>query len=305
MNTLRKLKKLRENNNLTPKEQILSSYILNNVKRIPQLSMEQLANNCNTSTGTIQRLIQKLNLEGFTDFKQKLLKNNFKSNDSINIDINNLNKRNNPYTHLVKKIADKSQEQIIETIKNNFHKDENSFLNNIYSKFLNNAENIIIFDNNNGFGYQLSQLLFKQNYFNKYSNSIKEVEETIDCSAKALKRKKEILECRFKENLEVFKMIDFSLLFSKENFLNNLLIIISMDNYNDNTEKLAKKANENDFNIIIFHNEEQKGLIENSLYDMEVNLGKTVSIKEKKYQSKQLKLQLFLELMELFYKENN
>lgn len=304
MSIIKELKQLRENNKLTPKEQILASYILDNIKKAPQLNMEELANNCETSTGTVQRLVQKLNLEGFTDFKQRLLKDTFQSNSSINIDITNINEKDSPYQYLFKKITDRSQDQILKVINDSLYEVENWYLNELYFKYLEDADNIIIFDYDDNFGYSLSQLLLNQNYFNKYSTSIQKTEKILECSFQTLKRKKKILESRFKENMEVFNMIDFSLLFSKDNFFNNLLIITSIEQYDDKIENLVKKANDMDFNVLIFYNGEHKSLIENSLYDMSLNLGWTISVKERNYESKQLSPQLFLEAMNIFHQDN-
>lgn len=304
MSIIKELKQLRKNNKLTPKEQILASYILDNIKKVPQLNMEELANDCDTSTGTVQRLVQKLNLEGFTDFKQRLLKDNFQSNSSINIDITNINQNDSPYQYLFKKITDKSQDQILKVINDSLYEMENWYLNELYFEYLEDADNILIFDYDDNFGYSLSQLLLNQNYFNKYSTSIQKTEKILECSFQTLKRKKKILESRFKENMEVFNMIDFSLLFSKDNFFNNLLIITSIEQYNDKIENLVKKAKDMDFNVLIFYNGEHKSLIENSLYDMSLNLGWTISVEEKNYESKQLSPQLFLEAMNIFYQDN-
>ncbi|MFW5795190.1 MAG: MurR/RpiR family transcriptional regulator [Bacillota bacterium] len=304
MSIIKELKQLRKNNKLTPKEQILASYILDNIKKVPQLNMDELANNCDTSTGTIQRLVQKLNLEGFTDFKQRLLKDNFHSNSSINIDITNINQSDSPYQYLFKKITDKSQVQIIKIINESIYGDKNGYLNELYFEYLEDADNIVVFDYDDNFGYSLSQLLLKQNYFNKYSTSIKKTEKILESSFQTLKRKKKILESRFKESMEVFNMIDFSSLFSKNNFFNNLLIITAIEQYNDKIENLVKKANDMDFNVLIFYNGDHKSLIENSLYNMSLNLGGTISVKEKNYESKQLSPQLFLEAMNIFYQDN-
>lgn len=58
---------------MTPQEQVVASYILENMKIIPALSAQGLAEQSFTSKATVVRLCQKLDFSGFQEFKLQLL----------------------------------------------------------------------------------------------------------------------------------------------------------------------------------------------------------------------------------------
>ena len=67
------LKKCRDNNELFPKiEVIIANFILDNHKIIPDLSIKELAQRCNTSTSTISRFCKDLNCRNFATFKKEM-----------------------------------------------------------------------------------------------------------------------------------------------------------------------------------------------------------------------------------------
>ena len=65
--------KLQEQSDLTPQEQVVASYILENMKIVPSLSAQGLAEQSFTSKATVVRLCQKLGFSGFQEFKLQLL----------------------------------------------------------------------------------------------------------------------------------------------------------------------------------------------------------------------------------------
>ena len=73
------LKKCRDNNELFPKiEVIIANFILDNHKIIPDLSIKELAQRCNTSTSTISRFCKRINGSDFKTLKEECrIYNNF------------------------------------------------------------------------------------------------------------------------------------------------------------------------------------------------------------------------------------
>ena len=65
--------KLQEQSDLTPQEQVVASFILENMKMIPSFSAQGLAGKSFTSKATVVRLCQKLGFSGFQEFKLQLL----------------------------------------------------------------------------------------------------------------------------------------------------------------------------------------------------------------------------------------
>lgn len=65
--------KLQEQSDLTPQEQVVASYILENIKIIPSLSAQGLAEQSFASKATVVHLCQKLGFSGFQEFKLQLL----------------------------------------------------------------------------------------------------------------------------------------------------------------------------------------------------------------------------------------
>lgn len=65
--------KLQEQSDLTPQEQVVATFILENMKLVPSLSARGLAEQSFTSKATVVRLCQKLGYSGFREFKLQLL----------------------------------------------------------------------------------------------------------------------------------------------------------------------------------------------------------------------------------------
>lgn len=67
------LEKLKDEANFTSHEKEVAHYILENLEKIPELSTAQLAQANYTSKATVVRLIRKLGLPGYQEFKLKLV----------------------------------------------------------------------------------------------------------------------------------------------------------------------------------------------------------------------------------------
>lgn len=302
---IRKLKELKNNDMLTPKEELLSDFILNNTQKAAELNMENLADQSETSTGTILRLTQKkMNLKGFREFKQKLIKEVSQNQTIPNINIDTIKKEGNPYQYMLNKITEVSQKNIFSIIEESAYGKKNIYLDLIYNEYLKNSDGIIVFDYHNDFGFSLSKLLSKQNYLNYYESSIHQCQNLIDQLENNLNRKKNVLKNNFKEHFDSFKMIDFSPLFEKDTFLNNLLIITAIEEYNDQIEKLAKKAKKNNFDVILFHSQDSQNKIDNQLYNMRLNLGSNISFENLVYNDITIAPYIFLNGMSLYFQDN-
>lgn len=302
---IKKLKKLKDNNELTPKEELLSNFILNNTQAAVGLNMENLAEQSGTSTGTILRLTQKkMQLKGFSEFKQKLIKEVSQNQSIPSININDINEEDNPYQYMLKKITEVSQKNIFSLIKESAYGIKNIYLNEIYNDYLEKSEGIVVFDFHNDFGFSLSKLLTKQNYLNYYENSIHQCHNLIGQLENNLNRKKRVLKNNFKDHFDSFKMIDFSPLFEKDTFLNNLIIITAIEEYNDQIENLAKRAKNNNFKIILFHSQHSKNKIDENLYDLKVNLGSNINFENTGYTDITIAPYLFLNAMSLYFQDN-
>lgn len=301
---IRKLKELKNNDELTPKEELLSDFILNNTQKAAELNMENLADQSETSTGTILRLTQKkMNLKGFSEFKQKLIKEVSQNQTIPSININKIKKEDNPYQYMLKKITEVSQKNIFSLIEETAYGTENIYLDLIYNEYLEKSEGIVVFDYHNDFGFSLSKLLSKQNYLNYYQSSIHQCQNLIDQLENNLNRKKRVLKNNFKEHFDSFKMIDFSPLFEKDTFLNNLLIITAIEEYNDQIENLAKKAKNYNFKIILFHSQDSKNKINDQLYDLKFNLGSNINFENFGYDDTTIAPYLFLNGMSLYFQD--
>ncbi|RCW52485.1 MurR/RpiR family transcriptional regulator [Halanaerobium sp. ST460_2HS_T2] len=302
---IKKLKELKNNDELTPKEKLLSNFILNNTQKAAELNMENLADLSETSTGTILRLTQKkLNLQGFSEFKQRLIKEVSQSQTIPNININDIKKEDNPYQYMLKKITEISQKNIFKLIEESAYGTDNFYLNEIYNEYLEKSEEIVVFDYHNSFGFSLSKLLSKQNYLNYYESSIHQCQNLINQLENNIIRKKRVLKNNFKDHFDSFKMIDFSPLFEKETFLNNLLIITAIEEYNDQIENLAKNAKNNDFKVILFHSQDSKNKIDTQLFDLKINLGSNINFENFGYTDMTIAPHLFLNGMSLYFQDN-
>lgn len=66
------IKKYRDNNEFFPKiEVIITNYIWDNHKIIPNLSIKELAQRCNTSTSTVSRFSRRINSSDLKTLKEK------------------------------------------------------------------------------------------------------------------------------------------------------------------------------------------------------------------------------------------
>lgn len=64
--------KLQSKSSLTSNEERIADYILINIDKIPQTTMEELAQNTYTSHSAIVRFAKKMGYDGFKEFKQAI-----------------------------------------------------------------------------------------------------------------------------------------------------------------------------------------------------------------------------------------
>lgn len=114
------LKKCRDNNELFPKiEVIIANFILDNHKIIPDLSIKELAQRCNTSTSTISRFCKRINGSDFKTLKEECrIYNNFLEEKEIVKPTNQRTLNESYITDLFKAMKETSQANDIEKIKN-------------------------------------------------------------------------------------------------------------------------------------------------------------------------------------------
>lgn len=115
------LKKCRDNNELYPKiEIIIANYILDNHKIIPDLTIKELAQKCNTSTSTISRFCKRINNSDFKTLKEDCrIYNNFLEEKEIVKFNNNQRTLNGRYlSDIFKAIEETSQLNNVIKFKN-------------------------------------------------------------------------------------------------------------------------------------------------------------------------------------------
>lgn len=73
---------------LTPKEKVVADYILDNPQNLIDLSVKELAENSNSSTGAVIRLFKKLNYESYNKMKLDMVKSDLKEEEISSFIIN-------------------------------------------------------------------------------------------------------------------------------------------------------------------------------------------------------------------------
>src|SRR5699024_6265020 len=107
------INKLREKNNFTSSDLVLSQYILNNTEIVLSMSIYQLSKNTHISTAGIVRFCKKCETNGFKDFKINLARDYEQKLLTIeNVDANTpFSKNDDPLT-----VSSKISRLSIETI---------------------------------------------------------------------------------------------------------------------------------------------------------------------------------------------
>lgn len=113
MNILKKIEQ--SYNTLATKERDIAMYIINNPKVVQSITITQLAENTNTSIGSITRFCKRMECKNFSDFKLQMAIINANSSNKKNSDNNDntLNEVNMFYREVINKNIESLDEKII------------------------------------------------------------------------------------------------------------------------------------------------------------------------------------------------
>lgn len=282
-----KIKNLLKEKKLTPKEIHIARYIINNVNEAAELNLQELAEKSNTSTGTVLRFSQqKLNLSGFSELKERLIEEKSVNSYGKETEVDFEEEQSNLYKNITAKILNKSFENITNIIEDYIHEMPASDIVYIYDAFLEQYDNLVIFDQKNEFGHMLSNLLNKQNFIHHYENDLE-----------LLKNKLESCKNNLNQKLTIIKEISTNNNFEKikSYFPENKLIIINFNN-DKSINQLVNAAKNSGFTILLITNKE----IKNKNYEHTINIGDT-KINHLFNSIKTVTPYLFLDLMSVYW----
>ncbi|MFW6009577.1 MAG: MurR/RpiR family transcriptional regulator [archaeon] len=282
-----KIKNLLKEKKLTPKEIHIARYIINNVNEAAELNLQELAEKSNTSTGTVLRFSQqKLNLSGFSELKERLIEEKSVNSYGKETEVDFEEEQSNLYKNITAKILNKSFENITNIIEDYIHEMPASDIVYIYDAFLEQYDNLVIFDQKNEFGHMLSNLLKKQNFIHHYENNLE-----------LLKNKLESCKNNLNQKLAIIKEISTNNNFEKikSYFPENKLIIINFNN-DKSINQIVNAAKNSGFTILLITNKE----IKNKNYEHTINIGDT-KINHPFNSIKTVTPYLFLDLMSVYW----
>ena len=295
---LNRIKQMKGKDVFTTKEEIVADYVLQNSEEIIDLTLRELAKITETSTGTVLRLVQKdLGFSGYSEFKQKLIQE--LSSNAFIIDTSFRDVYSDNIYKNVISMGMNSAYKNLENIIDFKYDDKSDLMKVLYEEFLENAYNTLIFDTEVEYGGSLNKTLLGQNYLSNYVESIKEAKKRIlnlkKCMIKERKRLTTILNS-YKSISDRNKSE-----ISKRTFRNNLLMVISMNDYNSRLEDVVELANNNDFATLLLYSEHTKHLMDEDYYDFSINVGKLLNYNLGEGIKEKITFYLFLEYMRIYF----
>ncbi|MFW5891670.1 MAG: MurR/RpiR family transcriptional regulator [bacterium] len=223
---------------LTPKERRVGEYIVNNKKEARELNMQGLADESETSTGTVLRFAKEvLGLSGFTEMKNEIISTS---------------------EHQEKPIFEKDLESKLGIILNNVYeniKKTNEYKTKVVAEKIINSNSIIVFDPEKLGEYGISKRLYNIGLPNFYINREEDLKNIINGIPKD--RNIMLISILTKEiNRDYLKLVNL-----KENNNLNVLNIVSRNTRNN--------IKENEKNIVVDLNKEQAF---GNIYDNTISL---------------------------------
>lgn len=294
-----KIKEMKREDVFTTKEKIVAEYVLENPEEIIDLTLRDLASATQTSTGTVLRLIKKdLNFSGYSEFKNKLIQE--LSSNTYRIDSSFIeNYSDNLYKNILSLGMNSAYNNLESLIDFKANEEKLDILNVLYEEFFETAYNIIIFDWEGEFGGLLNKTLREQNYSSSYVSSLRRTKKKIINSKNILNKERKKLS-KILDDYGSLSAINKSEI-TKRTFRNNLLILISIDNYISRVEESVELAKENDFTTIIIFSENTKHLLDEKKYDFSINIGKQLDYNLDDEIKEKITYYLFLEYMKIFF----
>jgi DNA-binding MurR/RpiR family transcriptional regulator len=284
------IKKYFDENKFTKTQNKIAEYILNNVEKASNSTVEKLAEELEISGSNFIKFANELGLDGF-----KALQNNIKKDADSSIPINLITgkmpkEEMYDFFDKINKEASENRESMNwlmdyqlfdENLEHNF---ENYHAKNpSTSKFfslIDNASNIIIYDYEDITRHVLHKNLNRYGYINYFTTSETECLNQIDNVIENSKIKKK----RFIKVLKKHTDPDLANYFSKNIEGNdNLLIVHSTFNHEESVNRILQKAQDKNLSIILVESNTTKdkiGSINN--IDLRINIGKTIALNDDK-----------------------
>ncbi len=299
------IKKNIDDDTLTKTQKTIATYILNNIKKTTNSTVQELADELNISGSNFINFAKDLGLDGFKSLQENI-KEDLNSKIPIEIITGKMPKEKmNNYFKEMNKNSLKNEELFLLKDNNNYFHSILAYnfefyytKNLIASKFfylIENASNIIIYDYEDITRHVLHKNLNRYGYINYFTTSknecLNQIDNIIQNSQIRKKRSKNILKKHVDPDLVKYfiKNIEGN---------DNLLIIHSTFNHNENVNKVIKKAQESGLSIILFESNITKDKI-GSLNDVElrINIGDSISINNEKNHKSIINDIMFLELL--------
>lgn len=288
LNVLSLVNHVQKTTKLTKTQNKIASYILNSPKKVVSLSTRDLADELNTSPGTIIKFIQdKLKMEGYVELQKQ-----------IKLQLEDENPVSKLFTGQMspEEEADFIEFQTQKSLKNDEYKRAvgNSNLlfealhsniskilekykeKRVYSHFyaiVNSAANILVLDEKNrskfSFHENLNSYGFRNHCFDSSDRCLKALEDFDKNLKQKFKRSYRAIDKYIStdENLEKF-------LSQKTIGEKNLLILVATTTFNPTTNDVLKSAIEKDFDVILIESNHTKNKIgELDNINLRLNLG--------------------------------
>jgi len=251
-----------EKNNFTPSEKKVFNYLMNNLKKIPDLSIEDFANKTDVSTATVSNFISnQLNVDNYLELKKMLSEHFGRQEALINLSPGTYNSYSyKPENSLLDLDTISS---LLSSIESNIYRllgNKDSSINKNFGDLIKNATNILIFDLQNTAVNLLHDNLNDLGFTNFH----------VDSYEKALKK---IVYLR--KNRDIQKQTEVSI------HENNLIIIMATDKYNKKINDIIDKSIKNNFSIILFEaSHTSKAIGEYPEIDLRINIGDSFIVNE-------------------------
>jgi DNA-binding MurR/RpiR family transcriptional regulator len=251
-----------EKNNFTPSEKKVFNFLMKNLKKISDLSIENFAKKTDVSTATVSNFISnQLNVDNYLELK-KMLSEHFGRQEALtNLSPGTYNSYSyKPENSLLELDTVSSLLSSIESNIYRFLGNKDSSINKNFGDLIKNAANILIFDLQN-----ISVNLLHDNL-----TDLGFINFLVDSYEKALK-KIDLL----RKNRDIQKKTGDS---TNEN---NLIIIMATDKYDKKINDIIDKSINNNFSIILFEaNHTFKAIGEYPEIDLRINIGDSFIVNE-------------------------
>lgn len=284
---------------VTPTEKKIFHYLDDNIVKITNSSINELAKKIDVSPGSIYNFFEdKLMVKSYSKLK-RMLTVYFNFQEAINKADNQSDEYSYNKNQKLNNID--TIDSLLKEINNNISSflfsydlqksdSENIFLK--FNKIILNSSNILIFDHNDLTTHLLHNNLNDLGFLNSHMNSYDKTINKIDLIKKNSDFKKEKLSKSLKKHIikkkEFIDSEDVSTNLMNhiaEKTINerNLIIIIATDKYNKKINEIIDKSIYNNFSIILFEaNHNSKVIGQYSDIDLRINIGDSFVINENK-----------------------